>query len=441
MTSEFNKFLIILDGVDAATESGLQDLMKTLFGDDIHELPLRVLITSRASPPDVLKAQNVGVSSIEAHASRMDLGLYIARIIDESPVKPEYLDESHTKLFPYQKLFNMSNGLAVVNEIRSTRHADLIFCVLYHIVTIDETAYSFTLPMAYEALDAWSIKHEDHKEYTTSDIPEACADLVFLDPENQAMSIRSPLLVTYLRLEVFGDDYRARDIIASLRYLSKEDFVGGACTSSKKLKERFETHRYLWCAARRLSPNFARVVPESIETDFIRLTANQGSIESYQQAAEAWHYVDGESYDEFEGDAERWNCFTRGYGPLHLASHLGANEKTIQALVDRGQDLEYRAADGQTALHVAAEIEDDPNALQRLLECGSNVAAVDNDDLTPLALAIVHGNLDSVKLLLDHGARIDVVDEEDLLECTREKPEIAQFLVDLGVEMPTECSE
>ncbi|KAF4956265.1 hypothetical protein FSARC_11621 [Fusarium sarcochroum] len=482
ITSEFDKFLIILDGVDAATESGLQDLMKTLFGNDMHALPLRILITSRASPPDIFKAHDLGVSLIEAHANRMDLGLYIAKAIDESPVNPEYLDESHTKLFPYQKLFDMSNGLflpllpvwftnigsqpnkvllnlveswsagsdtdvvrafcsAVINEIQSAKHADMIFCVLYHLVMIEKTPYSFTLPMAYEALDTWGIKQENTSNYTTLEISEACASLIFLDTKDQAMSIRSPLLVTYLRLEVFGDDHRARDITASLRYLSKDDFTQGACNSSKELKERLKTHRYLWYAASRLSLNLARTVPESFMSDFIRLTTSRGSIESYQQAAEAWQYVDEESYDELENDAERWYCFTRGYSPLHLAAHLGTNETMIQTLVDRGEDLEYCAKNGQTPLHVAAEIEDYPNTLQRLLERGSNVAAVDNDGLTPLSIAIVHGDLDSVKLLLDHGARIDTLDEEDLLECSREKPAIAQFLVDLGVEMPTHDSE
>jgi ankyrin repeat protein len=58
-----------------------------------------------------------------------------------------------------------------------------------------------------------------------------------------------------------------------------------------------------------------------------------------------------------------------------------------------------------------------------------------------LSHAIIYGNLTSVELLLEHGADISAVDEEDLLECLREKSEIAQFLVGLGVEMPEDNEE
>jgi ankyrin repeat protein len=113
----------------------------------------------------------------------------------------------------------------------------------------------------------------------------------------------------------------------------------------------------------------------------------------------------------------------------------------IQSLVDRGDNIEARAANGQTALHIAAEIGDSSHTVKRLLECGANVAAVDEDGLTPLAHAIVYGCLESVRLLISHGADIKALDEEDLSECSREKPDVAEFLVGLGVEMPVEESE
>ncbi|EXA41674.1 hypothetical protein FOVG_10141 [Fusarium oxysporum f. sp. pisi HDV247] len=130
-----------------------------------------------------------------------------------------------------------------------------------------------------------------------------------------------------------------------------------------------------------------------------------------------------------------------GYTPLHLAAHLGVGENTIQTLVDRGYGLEAPAENGQTPLHIAAEDEDSSQTVKRLLECGANVAAVDEDDLAPLAHAIVYGCLESVRLLISHGADIKALDEEDLSECFREKPDIAEFLVELGIEVPDEDSE
>jgi hypothetical protein len=330
---------------------------------------------------------------------------------------------------------------AGIDQIRLDENAEMILCALYHLVQIDELGYNFTLPMAYEALDVWGIKHNDGTQYSTSEVLEACTGLVFLDIKTQTLRLRSPLLMEYLRLQVFGDEYHTKHVTASMRYLSQESLLPGACNSSRGLKKRFQAHPYLWYAARNLSPSLARNVPESFDADFLKLTATQGLIESYLQAAEAWPYLDEETYNECEEDEERWRCFTRGYTPLHLAAHLGVRETTIQMLIDRGADLEARTANGQTALHMAAEIEDDSSTLRRLLQCGSDVAAVDQDSRTPLSHAVIYGNLTSVELLLEHGADIGAVDEEDLLECLREKPEIAQFLVELGVKMPADDEE
>jgi hypothetical protein len=332
---------------------------------------------------------------------------------------------------------------AVVDQIKLNEDAEMILCVLYHLIQIDELGYSFTLPMAYEALDAWGIRHKDGGKYTNAKILESCAGLVFLDAKTQALRLRSPLLMQYLRLNVFGDEYHTRHIAVLMRYLSQDIFSSGACKSSKDLKKRFQAHPYLWYAARNLSPSLAGNVnvPESFEADFLKLTATQGLIESYLQAAEAWPYLDEETYDECEESEERWRCFTRGYTSLHLAAHLGLRETTIQMLIDRGVDVEALTENGQTALHMAAEIEDDPSTLRCLLQCGSDVAVVEHDSRTPLSHAIIYGNLTSVELLLEHGADISAVDEEDLLECLREKPEIAQFLVGLGVEMPEDNEE
>lgn len=319
----------------------------------------------------------------------------------------------------------------------------MILCVLYHLVQIDELGYSFSLPMAYEALDTWGIRHKNREEYSNAKILESCAGLVFLDAKTQTLRLRSPLLMQYLRLNVFGDEYHTRHVAVLMRYLSQDSFSPGACNSSQDLKKRFQAHPYLWYAARNLSPSLAGniSVQESFDKDFIKLAATQGQIESYLQAAEAWPYLDEETYDECEESEERWRCFTQGYTSLHLAAHLGIRETTIQMLIYNGVDLEAYTKNGQTALHITAEIEDDSSTLRRLLQCGSDVAVVDHDDRTPLSHAIIYGNLTSVELLLEHGADIGAVDEEDLLECLREKPEIAQFLVGLGIEMPEDEEE
>ena len=76
--------------------------------------------------------------------------------------------------------------------------------------------------------------------------------------------------------------------------------------------------------------------------------------------------------------------------------------------------------------------------VKALLQAGSNVAVVNEEGLTPLAIAIVHGNLDSVKLLIEFGAEIIWIDEELWSQCVEERPTIAHYLVGLGVGMPEE---
>jgi hypothetical protein len=110
MARTFDRMVVVLDGVDATNESGLEELMHRLFEN--KNIPsLRILITSRLPTPDALKFIGVGISEIEARAPESDIALYFAKYIDESPVDPEILNETHTKPFPYQKFFDLSNGL------------------------------------------------------------------------------------------------------------------------------------------------------------------------------------------------------------------------------------------------------------------------------------------------------------------------------------------
>ncbi|TXB95931.1 hypothetical protein FocTR4_00016390 [Fusarium oxysporum f. sp. cubense] len=477
LASEFDRIIIILDGVDSSNEAGLRELMEILLRKKTR---LRIMMTSH-SPPSGTFIDTFGMSTIRARATDQDLSLYHAKAIDEAPVSTEVLDDSHARLFPYQKLMDMADGRflpiirswftniasqpntvllslveswspnssmdvprafceALANEIQTSKHSDMTLCSLYYLVYGEENGYTFTPSMLWEALIAWGIRDEDNTVFTLTQISNACADFAFIDTETKIMKLRSPLLMDYLRTEVFGDKYHARHIRATFRYLTRGDYEG-ACKSSGELKERLRAHPFLCYAARTLSPSLAAFPALPYDRDFLKMTASHRSVDSYLQAAEAWPYIDEESYDEFEAEEERWRCYTKAYTPLHLAAHFGAREALIQSLVDRGDNIEAQAANGQTALHIAAEIGDSSHTVKRLLECGGNVAAVDEDGLTPLAHAIVYGCLESVRLLISHGADIKALDEEDLLECSHEKPDVAEFLVGLGVEMPVEESE
>ncbi|KAM0412821.1 hypothetical protein ACHAPD_007867 [Fusarium lateritium] len=293
------------------------------------------------------------------------------------------------------------------------------------------------MPMALQALEAWQIRNDDN-DFTAAEVVRGCRGLVYFGEDDESIRIISPLFGDWLKRIIFNIDYEKRSITAFMRYLSSDTFAQGASTSSAALKQRLQQNRYLWYAARMLSPGLATTTPGTFVDDFISLSSRRGSIESYLQAAEAWPYQSESSYDEFEQDEERWRCFTPGYSRLHLAAHLAAPKLLIDTLVARGDDLEAQDRDGRTALHLAAEIEGENPTLQALIEAGSDVLAEDNLGNTPLSVAVVNGSIGSVKTLLGHGADASTLDEDTLEQCVQEKPEIASYLRELGIDVPAE---
>ncbi|KAL6355630.1 hypothetical protein LRP88_11233 [Fusarium phalaenopsidis] len=476
LASEFGTVFIVFDGIGKATTNSLKALMRILDGGHEERASFQVLITSRDPPPDTFTAQ-FEVSVVKAGADSIDLRAYVTSELRDafpelSPLelsKVNALLEAeisfawggvflplplpHLCVKPSEAMETLSTMTApahgqstsatmqqacrgIMAQIKSSKWGDMVCCVLYHLVKSSEFGYEFTIPMAVDALGAWKIFHEDGSRYTASDIIEICAGLYYFSDDNQTIRIRSPILENYLQHEEFGREYEELCTTAQMRYLCKPEFSNGACASSNELRECFKNNRYLWYAARMLAPNLHQHIPKSFISDFMVLSSNQGSIDSYLQAANAWPYKDEVTYDELEESLEYWNCFTRGFRPLHLAVQLSDSAPLIQALTELGEQLEGRNKDGQTALHIAAQSQGDCNALRALLACGSDLSAVDENGETPLSLAIVWGSIESVKLLFEYGADINTVDEETLEMCTQEEPEIAKYLAERGVEMP-----
>ncbi len=97
----------------------------------------------------------------------------------------------------------------------------------------------------------------------------------------------------------------------------------------------------------------------------------------------------------------------QGYGgstPLMFAALYG-DTRSVGLLLDKGADPNTRNDAGATALLWAV---DEPEATRLLLDHGANPNVRSADGLTPLLLAAGRlGSGDVVKLLLDHGAKLD----------------------------------
>ena len=94
---------------------------------------------------------------------------------------------------------------------------------------------------------------------------------------------------------------------------------------------------------------------------------------------------------------------------LHTACRHG-NLSMVRTLIKCGSNVNGRDADGNTPLYLTArnEREKTMQALLNYLTCDPNVKNV--EERTPLHIACVCGNLDGVKLLIKHGARVNVKD-------------------------------
>ncbi|GLB03162.1 hypothetical protein AtubIFM57258_007738 [Aspergillus tubingensis] len=105
----------------------------------------------------------------------------------------------------------------------------------------------------------------------------------------------------------------------------------------------------------------------------------------------------------------------RGFTPLltlvqtkpKSSQEAEARLKIMRRLIEGGADVEARVgSDGPAALHSAALdccFED----AAILLENGADVNVSTREGLTPLACAAIQGNLEMVKLYLDHNAKVD----------------------------------
>jgi ankyrin repeat protein len=105
-----------------------------------------------------------------------------------------------------------------------------------------------------------------------------------------------------------------------------------------------------------------------------------------------------------------------GFQPLGYACFFGRRE-VAEILLAAGADLESPARNALQVrpLHSAVAQADPETALflaRRLLAAGASPNAVQQGGATPLHEAAFRGNLDLVRLLLKHGARIDVRDSQ-----------------------------
>ncbi|KAK1714440.1 hypothetical protein BDP67DRAFT_589888 [Colletotrichum lupini] len=463
----FEKIYIVLDGLDDPNPAAFLDFMAKLRLWD-KESPIKVVLLSRSKPFDEVLRRFQG-ASLEVRASQEDMIQYLQQSfqsnhdVQAGELAKSELAQTLTRwagLFDHRQdllhsasptgfdvLEAISRELSQANalqkgatfcelavaSITQSAHGDLIMTILYLLIAAKKTRHHLNGEAILDALrmsDQWLA---GALLATTEDLARMCSDFVFINEQIQVWGIKSPLLAEHL------DERRAThcptDTIAGiiLRYLSKQEFTAGACGSSTALKRRFKEHPLLSFTARNLSLWMACVDVERISAAFLQFSSKAASIDSYLQAAEAWEFNEESSYEELEAVEERWNVYPKGYSALHLAAHLGAGKTIVDELVRLGADVEGLDRMMQTPLHVAAFGAEFEETIRALLQHESDVSALENGGQGPLSIALVHGSVETVRILIDHGAKLDMSDEDLLGECLEEQPQVYAYLIGRGL--------
>lgn len=128
------------------------------------------------------------------------------------------------------------------------------------------------------------------------------------------------------------------------------------------------------------------------------------------------------------------------FSELHKAVLRISATSLDQALSSPDQDLDILDSSGMTSLAWAAEISDGV-AIQRLLQAGASIHACGIAELSPLARAVSHSDLASVRLLIQAGADTSQVNGEDqtllYFACfSNQSPrELCELLIEAGVDV------
>eukprot|EP00953_Heterococcus_sp_UTEX-ZZ885_P041910 21347-Heterococcus_DN1.PRE.1 len=124
---------------------------------------------------------------------------------------------------------------------------------------------------------------------------------------------------------------------------------------------------------------------------------------------------------------------------LMCASERSCCVKALQITLQNGADVLVSAADGTTALHLAAAAGRSDSCVLLLARAGSLVHIKNVIGCTAIMQAVAFGSLDTVKILCQYGADINILNAHSvtplIAACVYKRADIVAYLIEAGADV------
>lgn len=134
-------------------------------------------------------------------------------------------------------------------------------------------------------------------------------------------------------------------------------------------------------------------------------------------------------------------CDEDSYFPLHVAASF-SDARLCRLLVQLGADVNQKAGSlRETALHAAAGVRDPKSAdvVDVLVKAGADPNVLDKDGWTPLHTCAAFGCAQTARVLIEHGARVDLLNNYErtsLMEaCRHGQTDVVAVFLEVGAKI------
>lgn len=246
---------------------------------------------------------------------------------------------------------------------------------------------------------------EDSFLGSTQDILSMCGSLITVSDEGYVqlahMSVKDHLLSEDIQQGPASASAFALNAISGRRelaldcfaYLSFHDFHSGPCQTAEAFARRLASHPFLRHASTAWTYYLRGTDPSAQLDDKILGFFSPQNREAFMSWIQVLNADSNFKWDLYPRHATAL-CYAASFGLLHVVNHL----------IEHGADLDAPGSRfGGTALHGAVFRYHTPVS-EALLKAGANPNRADFDKVTPLHTASAQGHIESIKLLLAHGA-------------------------------------